>query len=128
MECLFFSYVFLFFSLSEARSYLHTDDTKIWHQHEDVQKNILNSEFLSLCQGFTDNSQFVLKKIKISQGKFKGNQYIFCKPLHKAKQHNECLGSQLDSKLSGVIEGFKSCIYSKITAKLSSCYRQRKNT
>ena len=44
-------------SLTEAGYYLHTDDTKIYYQHKDVQKieNVLNSEFLSLCQWFADN-------------------------------------------------------------------------
>ena len=39
-------------SLSEVGFYLYADDTCIFYQHEDVKKfkNVLNKEFLSLCQ------------------------------------------------------------------------------
>ena len=44
-------------SLSDAGSYLYADVTCIFYQHEDVKKieNVLNKEFLSLCQWFIDN-------------------------------------------------------------------------
>ena len=43
-------------SLSDAGSYLYADDTCIFHQYKDVKKieNVLNKEFLSLCQWFID--------------------------------------------------------------------------
>ena len=99
-------------SLSDAGSYLYADDTCIFYQHEDVKKNnnVLNKEFLSLCQWFIDN------KLSIHFGEDKTKSILFSKTRglreikinisftrHSIKQHEtvQCLGCQPDSKLSG---------------------------
>ena len=62
-------------SLSDAGSYLHTDDTCIFYQPQDVKKNenVLNKEFSSLCQWFIDN------KLSIHFGDDKTKSILFSK-------------------------------------------------
>ena len=62
-------------SLPDAGSYLYADDTCIFYQHEDVKKNnnVLNKEFLSLCQWFIDN------KLSIHFGEDKTKSILFSK-------------------------------------------------
>ena len=46
----------IFQSLSEAGSYLYADDTCFLYQQKEVKiENVLNKEFLFLCQWFRDN-------------------------------------------------------------------------
>ena len=112
-------------SLSDAGSYLYADDTCIFYQHEDVKKNnnVLNKEFLSLCQWFIDN------KLSIHFGEDKTKSILFSKTRglkeinisfagHSIKQHEtvEYLGNQHDSKLIG--ETMASKVPKKINAKL----------
>ena len=97
-------------SLSDKSSYLYTDDTCTFYQHEAIEKieNVLNKEFSSLCQWFIDN------KLSIHFGEDKTKSILFSKTRglreinisfagHSIKQHKtvEYLGCQLDSKLSG---------------------------
>ena len=97
-------------SLSDAGSYLHTDDTCIFYQPQDVKKNenVLNKEFPSLCQWFIDN------KLSIHFGDDKTKSILFSKTRglreinisfagHSIKQYEtvEYFSCQLDSKLSG---------------------------
>ena len=62
-------------SLSDADSYLHADGTCIFYQHGDLKKteNVLNKEFSSLCQWFTDN------KLSIHFGEDKTKSIVFSK-------------------------------------------------
>ena len=62
-------------SLSDAGSYLYSDDTCIFYQHEEVNKieNVLNKEFSSLCQWFIDN------KLSIHFGEDKTKSILFSK-------------------------------------------------
>ena len=117
-------------SLSDSGSYLYADDTCIFYQYEDVKKieNVLNEEFLSLCQWLIDN------KLSIHFGKDKNKSILFSKTGglreinisfedHSIKQHEtaEYLGCQLDSKLSG--EAMATKVLKKINAKLKLLYR-----
>ena len=63
-------------SLSEAGSYLYADETCILYQQEEVKKivNVLNKEFLSLCQWFKDN------KLSIHFGGDKTKPTLFSRP------------------------------------------------
>ena len=94
-------------SLSESRSYLYADDTCIFYQQEDVKEiaNVLNQEFSSLYQWFTDN------KLSIHFGEDKTKSILFSKARglmeinmyfkdHSIKPHEtaEYLGCQLESK------------------------------
>ena len=112
-------------SLSEAGSYLHTDDTIIFYQHENVKKieNILNKEFPSLSQWFIDNKQ----SINFGEDKTKSILFSTVRGLreinisfagHSIKQHEtvEYLGCYLDSKSSG--EAMASKVLEKINSKL----------
>ena len=118
-------------SLSDTGSYLHADDMCIFYQLEDVRKteNVLNKEFLSLCQWFID------KKLSIHFAEGKAKSILFSKArvlkeinisfaVHSIKQHEtvEYLICQLDSKLSG--EAMTSKVLKKINAKLKFLYRQ----
>ena len=62
-------------SLSDAVSYLYTDDTCIFYQHKNFKKieNVLNKEFPSLCQWFIDN------KLSIHFGEDKTKPILFSK-------------------------------------------------
>ena len=118
-------------SLSDKSSYLYTDDTCTFYQHEAIEKieNVLNKEFSSLCQWFIDN------KLSIHFGEDKTKSILFSKTRglreinisfagHSIRQFEtvEYLGCQLDSKLSG--EAMASKVLKKINAKLKFLYRQ----
>ena len=120
-------------SLSEAGSYLYTDDTIIFYRHENVKKieNILNKEFSSLCPWFMDN------KLSIHFGDDKTKYILFSTVRglreinisfvgHSIKQHEtvEYLGCNLDSKSSG--EAMASKVLKKINSKLKFLYCQRR--
>ena len=49
-------------ALNETRSYLYADNTCFLYQDKDVEKidKVLNKEFLSLCEWFIDNKQFIV--------------------------------------------------------------------
>ena len=99
-------------SLSDAGSYFYADDTCIFYQHEDVKKieNVLNKEFLSLCQWFIDNKLSIhfgedkTKSILFSKVRVRGLKKInisFAGHYIKQCETVEYLGRHLDSKLSG---------------------------
>ena len=103
-------------SLSGAGSYLYANDTCIFYQHEDVKKieNVLNKDFLSLCQWFIDN------KLSIHFGEDRTKSILFSKTRdlreinisfaeYSVKQHEtiEYHGNQLDFKLCGEVMASK---------------------
>ena len=103
-------------SLSGAGSYLYANDTCIFYQHEDVKKieNVLNKDFLSLCQWFIDN------KLSIHFGEDRTKSILFSKTRdlreinisfaeYSVKQHEtiEYFGNQLDFKLCGEVMASK---------------------
>ena len=92
-------------SLSEVGFYLYADDTCIFYQHEDVKKfkNVLNKEFLSLCQWFIDNKMSIHfgdeKTRSTLPSKTSGLREINVSfPAHSIRQHEKV--EYLDCKLA----------------------------